>query len=92
MGLGTHIGCGRGCSCGEEDRGAEVGGREGPKEVAGVWHVVCVQVVVRVKSRESGRVDERRRAGLLLTLEEVELNLEGWLVFHFDEHLWKMEG
>jgi hypothetical protein len=37
-----------------------------------------------------GRVDERRRVGLL-TLEEVELNLVGWMVFHFEEHLWMMD-
>lgn len=57
--LGTHVG---GCGCGEEDRGREVGSREGPEEVGGVWHVVCVQVVVRIKTR---RVDERQRAGLV---------------------------
>lgn len=33
-------------------------------------------------------MNERRRGGLLLTLEEVELDLAGWVVFHFEEHLW----
>ena len=35
--LDTHVGGG-----GEDDGGAEVGGTEGPKEVAGVGHLVCV--------------------------------------------------